>query len=119
MKMKTIVLLFIVIITISICGCIEEQSNVTDFHLHYKSIDSINVTETKFSNDNTIIEGKVVNVLFGKNKNDVLIFEDGIIIACYDAETFIWKIGEMHRIEIEYDWLDNTRKLIRKVEILE
>ena len=115
------ILLFIIFIVISVSGCLEQDRIVTtDVQSFYKFTDLENTTETKFLNENknAIIEGKIINIIFGKNQNDVLLFEDGVVKNCYYAENFIWKIGEIHRITFYYDWFNQNDNQIIKVEIL-
>ena len=117
-RMIIISLLFVAAILMS--GCVEEGSIVVNYNTTGLSVDSSNnvtVTEiTKGSRGPGVIEqtitGRVVEIRF-RSKDDIIVFEDGCVVAARSAEKFTWRIGEVTKIVIrKCSLLDETGNII-------
>jgi len=122
----------VILISASSFGCIEEQeesqtvtiptNNTITMPSNNQCIKSDQVqTEIALLYDISgtrakTITGRVIEIRIQQRSPDVIVFQDGYVFAIHDAEYYIWKLGEVHRIT----WVEDNflGRRLRNVEIL-
>ena len=123
MNRRMIIISLLLVATILMSGCVEESSVVVNYNTTVFSVGS-NVTATEIIEESTyigtnlIVTGRVVEIRFRSGGGDIIVFEDGYVIATNSAEKFTWKIGEISRIVIRKDPLNQVGNIL-KVENIE
>ena len=120
-----IVNLLLIAVVILISGCVEESMIVNYNTTRFSTVstgDNITITEiTKESRGIGItdlsIVGKVVEIGFRSKGGDVIVFEDGYVVVAHSAENFIWNIGEISKIVIRKDLVEQVGNIV-SVEII-
>ncbi len=101
MNKRIMVVGLLLIVAILMSGCVDESSIVVSYNGTENCIDNNTINTNIVREDKRLtVTGRVVEITFKAQGEDIIVFEDNYVIGTYPAEEHIWKMGEIHQIKM-------------------